>query len=357
MATKILVLNPGSTSTKIAVFEGAKNIFQHTLRHRTDELQAFTSVASQFSFRKEAILSELKKAGVDVSDVRFVVGRGGLVKPIESGVYEVNEAMKADLLSAQYGEHASNLGGLIADNIARSLPSAQAYIADPVVVDEMQDVARVSGHPMFSRRSIFHALNQKAIARAHAQKQGRRYEECSFVVAHLGGGISVGAHRQGRVVDVNNALGGDGPLSPERAGTLPAAQLMEICFDGLHNRSEVTKMLVGRGGVVAHLGTNDMQQASAQAAQGNARAQLVIDAMCYQVGKEIGAAVAVLCGKVDAILLTGGIAHDSYVTDYISRMVEFIAPVTVYAGEDEMMALATNVLQMLEGKLPLKIYR
>ncbi|MDR3297566.1 MAG: butyrate kinase [Prevotellaceae bacterium] len=357
MNPKILVLNPGSTSTKIAVFEGAQNIFQHTLRHSSDELKAFTSVASQFSFRKEAILSELQKAGVEVSDLRFVVGRGGLVKPIESGVYEVNEAMKTDLYSAQYGEHASNLGGLLADDIARSLSSAQAYIADPVVVDEMQDVARVSGHPIFSRRSIFHALNQKAIARAHAQKQGRRYEDLNVVVAHLGGGISVGAHRQGRVVDVNNALGGDGPLSPERAGTLPAVQLMELCFDGQHSRSELTKMLVGRGGVVAHLGTNDMQHAAAQAAQGNARAQQVIDAMCYQIGKEIGAAAAVLCGKVDAILITGGIAHDSYVTGYISRMVKFIAPVSVYAGEDEMTALATNVLQMAEGKLPLKDYR
>ncbi|MDR3329436.1 MAG: butyrate kinase [Prevotellaceae bacterium] len=352
----LLAINPGSTSTKLAVFEQGESIFQATLRHSAAELQPFASVAEQFAFRKEAILSELRKAGISVRDVAVVVGRGGLVKPVESGVYEVNEAMKADMSSAKYGEHACNLGALIADNLARALPSAKAYIADPVVVDEMQDVARVAGAPMFARRSIFHALNQKAIARLHAAKVGKEYEALNLIVAHLGGGISVGAHRQGRVVDVNNALGGDGAFSPERTGTTPALQLLEACYSGRYTKAEMTKMLVGGGGLVAHLGTNDAQQATQRAAQGDRKAAMVVNALCYQVGKEIGAMAAVLHGRVDGILITGGIAHSSTVTSYVEQMVAFIAPVFVYPGEDEMWALATNVLQMQAGKLPLKKY-
>jgi butyrate kinase len=353
---KILAINPGSTSTKIAVFERDKNIFQVTLRHSSDELKPFASVAEQFAFRREVILSELKKAGVSVSEVSVVVGRGGVVKPIESGVYEVNEAMKSDLRTAKYGEHASNLGALIADDIARSLPAAKAYIADPVVVDEMQDVARVTGLPIFTRKSIFHALNQKAIARTYAREQGKKYEELNLIVAHLGGGISVGAHRQGRIVDVNNAIGGDGAFSPERSGTTPALQLVEACFSGKYAKAELSKMLVGSGGLVAHLGTNEAQKAVALAEQGDEQARLVVNAMCYQVGKEIGAAAAVLHGKVDAVLITGGIAHNRLVTEYIKQMTSFIAPVGIYPGEDEMAALVENITQMLDGKLPLKIY-
>ncbi|MDR1417177.1 MAG: butyrate kinase [Prevotellaceae bacterium] len=353
---KILAINPGSTSTKIAVFEQDKNVFQVTLRHSAEELKPFAQVAEQFSFRREVILSELQKANINVDEVSVVVGRGGIVKPIASGVYEVNEAMKADLYSAKYGEHASNLGALIADDIARSLPAAKAYIADPVVVDELQDVARVTGLPVFTRKSIFHALNQKAIARTYACEQGKKYEELNLIVAHMGGGISVGAHRKGKVVDVNNAIGGDGAFSPERTGTTPALQLLEACFSGKYTKAELSKLLVGGGGLVAHLGTNEAQKVAARAEQGDEQARLVITAMSYQVGKEIGAAAAVLHGNVDAILITGGIAHNALVTNYIKQMVEFIAPVVVYAGEDEMSALAASVTQMLEGKLPLKTY-
>ncbi len=353
---KILAINPGSTSTKIAVFEGVKNIFQVTLRHSAEELKPYDSVASQFAFRKEVILAALKKEHVNVPEINVVVGRGGLVKPVESGVYEVNEAMKADLASAKYGEHASNLGALIADDIARSLPSAKAYIADPVVVDELEDVARITGLPMFTRKSIFHALNQKAIARTHACAVGKTYEELNLIVAHLGGGVSVGAHCKGKVVEVNDAVGGEGPFSPERAGSVPITDVVEACFSGKYQKDEMKKMLVGKGGLVAHLGTNEAQKAVADAEAGDAKSLLIINAMNYQVGKSIGAAAAALCGKVDGILITGGIAYNKLVTNYIKNMTEFIAPVFVYPGEDEMAALAGNVQQALEGKLPMKKY-
>jgi len=353
---KILAINPGSTSTKIAVFDDEKNVFQVSLRHNEAELKPFNSVAQQFAFRKEVILAELKKEAINLNEITVVVGRGGLVKPIESGVYEVNEPMKADLAAAKYGEHASNLGALIADEIARSLPSAKAYIADPVVVDELQDEARITGHPMFVRRSAFHALNQKAMARLHAHKMGKKYEELNLIVVHLGGGISVGAHRRGRVVEVNDAVGGDGPMSPERAGTVPCFDLIDVCYSGKYTKDELKKMLVGKGGLMAHLGTNEAQRAVAAAESGDAKALLIVNSMSYQIGKSVGAAAAVLCGKVDGILITGGIAYNPLVTDYIKNMTEFIAPVAVYPGEDEMAALAGNVRQALAGKLPIKKY-
>ncbi len=354
---KILAINPGSTSTKIAVFRNNKNIFLKNIKHSADDLAKFKTIADQFSFRKEIILEELKQAGIDVNKISAVVGRGGLLKPIESGVYEVNEQMKADLRNSIMGEHASNLGALIADDIARSLPSAKAYIADPVVVDEMEDVARISGHPRFKRISIFHALNQKAIARLHAKSIDKKYEELNLVIAHLGGGISVGAHRQGRVIDVNNALDGDGPFSPERAGTVPAGQLAKLCFSGEVTYDEVKKMLTGKGGLVAHAGTNDAYEIELKARAGDAKAKLLQDAMAYNIGKAIGAMAVVLKGKVDAIILTGGIAHNPDLVDYIKEMVGFIAPVAVYPGEDEMQALAMNGLMVLKGEVMPKEYK
>ncbi len=353
---KILAINPGSTSTKIAVFEDTKNVFQVTLRHSAEELKPYANVAAQFAFRKEVILDALKKESVNVQEINVVVGRGGLVKPVESGVYEVNEPMKTDLAAAKYGEHASNLGALIADDIARSLPSAKAYITDPVVVDELEEVARVTGLPMFVRKSVFHALNQKAIARTHARTVGKNYEDLNLVVVHLGGGVSVGAHCKGRVVEVNDAVGGEGPLSPERAGTIPAMDLVEACFSGKYTKDELKKMLVGKGGLVAHLNSNEAQNVVKAAEGGDAKSLLIINAMSYQVGKSVGAAAAALCGKVDGILITGGIAYNPLVTNYIKKMTEFIAPVFVYPGEDEMAALSGNVLQALEGKLPMKKY-
>lgn len=354
---KILAINPGSTSTKIAVFRNNKNVFLKNIKHSADDLAKFKTIADQFSFRKEIILKELKQAGIEVEKISAVVGRGGLLKPIESGVYEVNEAMKNDLRNSIMGEHASNLGALIADDIARSLPSARAFIADPVVVDEMEEVARISGHPRFKRVSIFHALNQKAISRLHAKSVDKKYEELNLIVAHLGGGISVGAHRQGRVIDVNNALDGEGPFSPERSGTVPAGQLAKLCFSGEFTYDEVKKMLTGQGGLVAHAGTNDAYEIELKARAGDAKAKLLQDAMAYNIGKAIGSMAAVLKGKVDAILLTGGIAHNPDLVDYIKEMVGFIAPVAVYPGEDEMQALAMNGLMVLKGEVMPKEYR
>jgi butyrate kinase len=352
----LLAINPGSTSTKIAVFEGDKNVFQLTLRHSSEELARYANVADQYAFRKEIILNKLKDAGINISNIDVVVGRGGIVKPIESGVYEVNAAMIADLRSAKYGEHASNLGAVIAADIAKNLPKARAFIADPVVVDELQDVARVTGHPDMQRKTVFHALNQRAIARTFAKEIGKPYESLNLIVAHMGGGISVGAHRQGKIVDVNNAVDGDGAFSPERAGTLPTGQLVELCFSGKYSKQDVKKMLAGKGGLVAHLDTNDMQTVAERVKASDAHAKFIADAMAYQVGKDIGAAATVLHGKVDAILLTGGVAHNAITTDYIAKMTAFIAPVRIYPGEDEMGALAGNVNDALKGILPIKKY-
>lgn len=355
MSFKILTINPGSTSTKIAVFEDEKEIWSATLRHSAKELAPFTTVASQFEFRKNIILSELQKTNIDICSFQAIVGRGGLVKPIESGIYEVNEALAHDLENPVMGEHASNLGGLIARDLAKEInPSVKAYIADPVVVDELEPVARLSGHPAIKRVSIFHALNQKVIARTYAKENGKKYEDLNLIVAHMGGGISVGAHQHGRVVDVNNALDGEGPFSPERSGSLPTGALVELCFSG-KSKAEIKKMLKGDAGVVAYLGTNDLRLV-AEKATGDSEYALVLDAMCYQVAKEIGAMAAVLKGKVDAILLTGGIAYGQTITDRITEMINFIAPVKVYPGEDEMQALAMNGLMVLRGETEAKTY-
>lgn len=345
----ILAINPGSTSTKVAVYQNAKSIFLKTIRHNTEELVGFKRITDQFEFRKDIIMKELQGAEIDINKISAVVGRGGLIKPIESGVYFVNDRMKEDLMNSIRGEHASNLGALIADDIARNLPSAKAYIADPVVVDELQDVARISGHPKFERVSIFHALNQKAIARQYAKSLDKKYEELNLIIAHLGGGISVGAHYNGRVIDVNNALDGEGPFSPERAGTVPAGQLAKLCFSGEVTYDEVKKMLTGQGGMVAHAGTNDAYEIEMKAKAGDKKAQLLQDAMSYNVAKHIGQMATVLKGKVDGIILTGGIAHNPYLVEYVKEMVGFIAPVSVYPGEDEMQALALNGLMVLRG--------
>lgn len=356
MSFHILAINPGSTSTKIALFEDEKQVFIKTIRHSAEEIGQFPTVSSQFTFRKELILSELKQAGMDVAKLHAIVGRGGLIKPIESGVYEVNAAMLRDLEKPVMGEHASNLGGLIAYHLAREAGSdAKAFIADPVVVDELSPLARISGHPDMPRVSIFHALNQKSIARAHAQAAGRKYEDLRLVIAHLGGGISVSAHRLGKVIDTNNALDGDGPFSPERSGGLPAGALVKLCFSNTKTQPEIKKMLCGNGGFVGYLHTNNTLEIIEKSAS-DPQWDLILEAMCYQVAKEIGAMACVLEGQVDAILLTGGIAHAKRVTDAIARRVQFIAPVHVYPGEDEMRALALNGLMVLKGELSPKTY-
>lgn len=357
MSYQILAINPGSTSTKIAIFKDDVQEFVKNIQHTTEELARFKDVASQFQYRKEIILSELKQAGFNVNGLDAVVGRGGLVKPIESGIYEVNAAMIRDLEYPILGEHASNLGGLIAHDIVSSLSNkVKAYIADPVVVDEMGEVAKYSGHPAFKRVSVFHALNQKAIARTFAKERGKKYEELNLVVAHLGGGISVGAHSKGKVIDVNNALDGEGPFSPERSGTLPAGQLAKLCFSGEKSCEEVKRMINGEGGIVAYLGTNDTREVGERAAT-EPLCRMILDAMSYQIGKIIGAMAAVLKGNVDAILITGGIAYSKIVTENINEMVSFIAPVCIYPGEDEMRALAMNGLMVLKHEIIAKEYK
>lgn len=353
---RILVINPGSTSTKIAVYRETRPRLIKSIRHSVEDLNRFEHVADQYLFRKQIIMDVLEKEGTKINEITAVIGRGGMLKPIESGVFEVNEAMKRDLRIGVMGEHASNLGGLIADDIAKMIPGARAFIADPVVVDELQDIARVAGHPLFERKSIFHALNHKAIARLYAQHTGRKYEELNLIVAHLGGGISVGAHRKGKVVDVNQALDGEGPFAPERSGTLPAHDLVRVCFSGDYSYEEIKKMIVGRGGLMAYLNTNDAYKIGLMAEEGNEKAAFLLDAMAYQVGKEIGALGAVLKGEVDAILLTGGLAHNIRVVDYIKTMVAHIARVKVYPGEDEMKALAMNALAVLRGEKQCKTY-
>jgi butyrate kinase len=356
MKRLILAINPGSTSTKFGVFEEEDLVFEKSLRHSPEELKGFAKITDQFAFRKELIMKELIDRKTDFNAIAAVVGRGGLVKPIESGIYLVNDELKKDLRSAPLGEHASNLGGLIADDIASSLCCAKAYIVDPVVVDELQPVARLSGHPELPRLSIFHALNQKAVGRSYASSIDRRYEELNLIIAHMGGGISVGAHCKGKVIDVNNAFGGDGPFSPERSGGLPSNQLVDLCFSGKYQKCDVKSMLIGKGGMVAYLGTNNFKEVCEMADQGDEKAILVRDAASYRVGKEIGAMAAVLKGKVDAIILTGGMAYQETNIKNISSMVETIARVVVFPGEDELKALAYNGLLALRGEIEIKTY-
>jgi len=353
---RILAINPGSTSTKIAVFDGKEEVFVKNIKHSTQELAPFQKITDQSDFRKKVILKELEENNIPLHSIEIVMGRGGLIKPIPSGIYKINEFLKEHLYNGYSGEHASNLGGLIADNIAKAIGLSASYIADPVVVDELQPVARISGHPLFERVSIFHALNQKAVARGYAQEIGKSYEALNLIVAHMGGGISVGAHENGRVIDVNQALDGEGPFSPERSGTLPTGQLVNLCFSGKYTKDEVKKMLVGKGGYVGYFGSNDAFQVEKDAQAGDEKAKLIENAMAYQVAKAIGEAAVVLKGQIDAILLTGGIAYGKPIVAEITRYIDWIAPVKVYPGEDEMRALAFNAFLILNGETEAKNY-
>lgn len=351
---KILVINPGSTSTKIAVYNNEEPLLICNIRHTVEELSVFSQVIDQFEFRKSLVLHELEVHAIPF-EFDAIIGRGGLVKPIPGGVYEVNEAMKRDTLHAMR-THACNLGGLIAEELASSLPGCRAFIADPGVVDELDDVARITGSPLMPRVSIWHALNQKAIARRYAKEHHYRYEELDLIVCHLGGGISVAVHRHGRAVDVNNTLDGEGPFSPERAGTLPSGRLIDLCFSGCFTKDELKKHISGRAGLAAHLGTTDVPAIINSIEKGDKNAELILDAMIYNVAKAIGAASTVLYGKIDAILLTGGIAYSDYVISRLKQRIEFLAPVVVYPGESEMEALALNALGALKGEFPVLPY-
>lgn len=352
---KLLTINPGSTSTKIAVYSNEKQIFEETLRHSSEELSNYSTVFEQYQFRKDIILSILEEKNIKVTSLDAVIGRGGLLKPISGGTYKVNETMLKDLKEGVFGEHASNLGGVIAYEIASQL-NIPSYIVDPVVVDELEDIARISGMYKIERISIFHALNQKAIARRAAKELGKKYEEVNFIVAHLGGGISVGAHKQGRVIDVNNALDGEGPFSPERTGSLPVGELVRLCFSGECSLNDIKSLIKGKGGLVGYLGTNDAKEVGTMIKEGDSKAELVYKAMAYQVAKEIGSMATVLKGHVEGIILTGGIAHDELFVNWIKERVDFISSVIVYPGEDELIALAEGGLRVLRGEEKTKQY-
>ena len=356
MSYKLLIINPGSTSTKIGVYEDEREILEETLRHSAEEILKYDTIFDQLDFRKKVILKVLKEKGIDINELDAVVGRGGMLKPIEGGTYEVNEAMVEDLKIGVQGPHASNLGGILSNEIAKEI-GKRAFIVDPVVVDEMEDVARLSGVPELPRKSKFHALNQKAVAKRYAKEHNTSYEDVNLIVVHMGGGVSVGAHRKGRVIDVNNALDGDGPFSPERAGGVPSGELLEMCFSGKYSKEEVYKKLVGKGGFVAYANTNDARDLIKLSQEGDEKGSLIFNAFIYQIAKEIGSMAVVLDGEVDAIVLTGGIAYSDYVTNAINKKVKWIAPMVVYGGEDELLALAQGAIRVLDGVEEAKIYK
>ncbi|MBN2683392.1 MAG: butyrate kinase [Bacteroidales bacterium] len=354
---KILVINPGSTSTKVAVTVNTKLIFLKNIKHSLDEISKFEKIADQYEYRKKIILKELKDADISIAKLDAVIGRGGLLKPIEGGVYQVNDLMVKDIFNPM-GEHVSNLGGIIAREIAKMVgPETPAYIADPTCMDEMDEVARFSGMPEIPRLSFLHALNQKATARRFAKEKGKHYEELNLLVCHMGGGITVGAHRHGRIVDTNNGLNGDGPFSPERAGGIPSGQLVELCFSGKYSQPEIMHKLKGGGGMIAYLGTNDMMVIESRIQEGDKNAELVYEAMAYQTAKLIGAMSTVLKGKVDGIILTGGIAFSEKFVSLICERINHLGEIAVYPGEDEMMSLAMNCFMVLKGELKAKEYK
>ncbi len=355
MGRKILAINPGSTSTKIAIYNEKECIYEETLRHSSEEIAKFETVYDQYQFRKDIILDALSKSGVEIIELTAVVGRGGMLKPISSGTYAVNDAMVEYVKATPRGEHASNLGCIIAREIADSV-NIGSYIVDPVAVDEMDDIAKITGMPQFPRDSLFHALNQKAVAKRHAKVVEKSYEDLNLIVAHLGGGISVGAHKKGLVVDVNNALDGDGPMSPERSGTVPLGKLYNAIFEGKYTQKEVKQMNYGKGGLVAHLGSNNGLEIAEMIEDGDEKAKLVFNALAYQVSKEIGGLSTVLQGSVDGILITGGLAYNKMLTSWIKENVSFIGEVYIYPGEDELQALVEGVIRVLDGEEEVQTY-
>ncbi|MCR5209342.1 MAG: butyrate kinase [Lachnospiraceae bacterium] len=346
---KLLVINPGSTSTKIGVFEDETLLFDETLRHSTEEISKYETIVDQKDFRLGIIMDFLKSKGLEAKDFDCVVGRGGMLKPIPGGTYPVTDDLLEDLKIGKQGQHASNLGGILAREIADSV-GKPSYIVDPVVVDEMEPLARYSGVPELPRTSVFHALNQKAVAKRYAKEKGVKYEDLNLIVVHMGGGVSVGPHKKGKVVDIFNALDGDGAFSPERAGAVPSGALIKMCFSGKYSEKEVYKKICGNGGFNAYLKTNDAREVEKMIENGDREAENVYRAFIYQVAKNVGAMAAVLDGKVDQIILTGGIAYSKWVVAELTRKVSWIAPLTVYPGEDELLALAQGALRVMNGE-------
>ena len=349
MAIKSLIINPGSTSTKIGVFEDENLLFEETLRHSTEEISQYETIVDQKDFRKKIITDLLASKNFDIHSLNVVVGRGGMLKPIPGGTYAVTDELLADLKKGVQGQHASNLGGILARELADSI-GVPAYIVDPVVVDELMPIARYSGMPEIPRGSIFHALNLKAVAKRYAKEVGKPYESLRLIVVHMGGGVSVGAHEGGRVVDVFSAFDGDGAFSPERAGGVPCGALVKMCFSGKYTEKEVYSKLIGKGGFNAYLGTNDMRDVTKRANEGDEKAAEAKQAFLLQVAKDIGSMACVLNGKVDQIILTGGIAYGKDVCEVLKERTGWIAPVTVYPGEDELLALAQGAMRVMNGE-------
>ncbi|MBD3399628.1 MAG: butyrate kinase [Candidatus Coatesbacteria bacterium] len=356
MAEKILVINPGATSTKVGVFDGEQMVFTEIVRHHTDDLMDFNSILDQLDYRKQLIIDVLKQVDIEPGDLSAVVGRGGAFKPLTSGTYKVNNAMLSDVREGNVAaDHASNLGCMLAQRIAHP-NGIPAFIVDPVSVDEFDDIARVSGIPELERRSLSHALNLKATARMAAADLGQPYEKLKLIIAHLGTGISISAHRDGRMVDVNNANDG-GPFSPQRSGSLPTTGLIKLCFSGRYSAAELKKRVVGNGGLKAYLGTDDAREAARAMRKGDKKARLVLDAMTYQIAKECGAMAAVLNGGQDAVVVTGGISQNETVMELLTPRLEWLGKLLVYPGEDELCALAKGALRVLRGEEKHKVYR
>lgn len=351
---KVLAINPGSTSTKVAVYTDSTCLFEQVIRHNTEELKEFNTINDQFSFRRSLVEQVLAKRDIKLSDLDAAVGRGGPLKPMKSGTYLVNDRMCDDLLNHVQTEHVSKLGGLIARSLADKV-GIPAFIVDPVSVDEFEPLARISGIPEINRPSLFHALNLKAVAHRVANDLGIDYYNASFVMVHLGGGISVGIQRNGKMIDVSNP-NDTGPFSPERAGTIPTGGLVKMCFSGKYTQKEMEGKLIGNAGLVAHLGTNDARQVEERIAKGDLEAETIYKAMAYQVAKEIGAMATVVNGRLDGIILTGGLAHSNLLVGWIKERIEFIAKVYVYPGEDELQALVEGAVRVLRGEEQAQIY-
>mgnify|MGYP000096964483 CR=1 FL=1 len=350
----ILVINPGSTSTKVALYKGKEKVFNEKIDHPSDELSKYEHIIDQYDYRLNLIVEWLNKIGVSTDSLRAAVGRGGMLRPIPAGTYLVTDVMVKDLKDCVGGEHASNLGGMLAKGIADS-QGIKSFIVDPVAVDEMNDIARISGMPEIKRKSQLHALNIKAVSHRYAHENNKNLQDINLIVAHLGGGISVAPIEKGRIVDVNNA-NEMGPFSPERTGGLPVGDLVKMCYSGKYTYNEIKAKIKGKGGLVAYLGTNDAREVQERINNGDERAKLIFMAMAYQIAKEIGAMATVLRGTVDAIILTGGLAYSEMLVDKIRSMTNFIAPIVIYPGEDELDALNEGVLRVLEGEEKEKIY-
>lgn len=354
MKENILVINPGSTSTKIAIFnQEGKEIFKETISHSAEEFSQFKSLSEQGSVRKKIILDTLKKKNIDTDSLKAIIGRGGVLKPLKAGTYEVNDKLIFDLKNSPI-EHASNLGGIITSEIAKTV-DVPAYIADPVSVDEFTDIARISGLKGIERKSLLHTLNIRANAFRYAKEQSKKLEELNLIIAHLGGGISIAPIEKGKIIDVNNANDG-GPFSPERTGALPNKALIHLCYSGKYSEKELNKLITHQGGLVSYLGTNDLREVIKMIEKGDNYAKLIFEGMCYQIAKEIGAMAIVLKGKVEVIILTGGVAHSEILINRIKDRVGWIAPIVVYPGEEEMKALAEAVIRVIKGEEKVKIY-